>query len=96
MGGQRPVPARRRQFAERVGEPLEIGQRHLQERLVRPRQKMLDVAPVGSLGMLQPPVQPHFQQLGVGIGPGRFREGGKNRRNRNFVAHFCHSTINKG
>ena len=87
-GGQRPVAARRRQFAERVRELLEIGQGHLQEGLAHPRQKVLDVGPVGPLGMPGPAMQPDFQQLGVGIGPGRFRQAGKNLRNRNFFGSF--------
>jgi hypothetical protein len=89
------VAARRRQLAKRVGEPLEIGQGHLQEGLAHPRQKVLDVGPVGSLSMPGAAMQPDFKQLGIRIGPGRFGQAGKNLGNRNFFAHFCNFTTNQ-
>ena len=93
---QRPVAARGRQLAERVGEPLEIGQGHLQGGLARPLQKVLDIGTVGTLGMPGPAMEPDFKELGVGVSPGRFREAGKNRGNRDFFAHFCQNIIKQG
>jgi hypothetical protein len=92
-GGKSPVPAGRRQLAERVREPLEISQGHLRKRLVDPRQKVLDVGPVGPLSVPGPAMQPNFEELAVGVGPGCFRQAGKNWRNRDFFAHFCNSSM---
>jgi hypothetical protein len=65
---------------------LEIGQGHLQEGLARPRQKVLDIGAIGTLRVPGPAMQPDFEELGVGGSPGRFREGGKNLRNGNFLS----------
>ena len=49
---------------------MEIGQGHLQEGLVRPRQEALDIGPVGTLRVPGPSMEPDLKQLGVGVGAG--------------------------
>jgi len=57
-GRQDPIPARRRQLAERVGEPLEIGQGHLGEGFAHPRQKVLDIGPARRRQRISPQIRP--------------------------------------
>ena len=75
---------------------LEIGQGHRQERLAHPRQKVLDVGPVGSLSMPGAAMQPDLQQLFIGISLGRFRQAGKNLQNCDFFHDFCNFTMIQG
>jgi hypothetical protein len=76
-GRQHSVPARRRELAERVGELLEIAEGHLPEWLAGLQLKPFDVGTVRPLGVSRAAMQPDFNHLGIGVGPGRFREAGK-------------------
>jgi hypothetical protein len=58
--GETPVAAGRFPAGERVGEGLQVGERHERKRLPCPRAKTFGVGAVGALGMGRAAVEPQF------------------------------------